>query len=196
MKRLTPTCTATGLKELLIGENPLEIARLWQKMYSSSNYVGRRGAGIHAISAIDIALWDIAAKYYNVPLHTLLGGKFRDRIRAYGTFIPADRPEDNREIALKLVEKGFKSLKFGGGVLGDDPDTDYQIVKHVREAIGNEIELQIDLATKWGYRWSCTADVQAPGGIRPELDRRAGTGRRHQGLHQVGGTGDPEDCWW
>ena len=139
-----------GLKELLIGENPLETARLWQKMYWASNYVGRRGAGIHAISAIDIALWDIAAQYYNVPLHTLLGGKFRDRIRAYGTFIPADRPEDNREIALKLVKKGFKSLKFGGGVLGDDPETDYQIVKHVREAIGNEIELQIDLATKWG----------------------------------------------
>ncbi len=139
-----------GLKELLIGENPLEIARLWQKMYWSSNYVGRRGAGIHAISAIDIALWDIAAKYYNVPLHTLLGGKFRNRIKAYGTFIPAHRPEDNREIARKLVEKGFNSLKFGGGVLGDDPETDYQIVKNVREAIGDNIELQIDLATKWG----------------------------------------------
>ena len=138
-----------GLKELLMGENPLEIARLWQKMYWSSNYVGRRGAGIHAISAIDIALWDIAAKYYGVPLHTLLGGKFRDRIRAYGTFIPADRPEDNRNIALGLVEKGFTSMKFGGGVFGNDPEVDYQIVKNVREAIGSDIELQIDLATQW-----------------------------------------------
>ncbi|WP_155160537.1 mandelate racemase/muconate lactonizing enzyme family protein [Sansalvadorimonas verongulae] len=138
-----------GLKELLIGENPLEIARLWQKMYWASNYVGRRGAGIHAISAIDIALWDIAGQFYGVPLHTLLGGKFRDRIRAYGTFIPADKPEDNREIALGLVEKGFTSMKFGGGVLGDDPEVDYQIVKNVREAIGPDIELQIDLATRW-----------------------------------------------
>ncbi|QUS56501.1 mandelate racemase/muconate lactonizing enzyme family protein [Pseudovibrio brasiliensis] len=139
----------TGLKSLLIGENPLEISRLWNKMYWSSNYVGRRGAGIHAMSAIDIALWDIAAKHYGVPLHILLGAKYRDRVPAYGTFIPADNPEDNRKIAQDLVAKGFTSLKFGGGVLGDDPDTDYEIVRVVREAIGPDIELQIDLATKW-----------------------------------------------
>lgn len=139
-----------GLKSLLIGENPLEIERLWNKMYWASNYMGRRGAGIHAISAIDIALWDIAGQFYNVPTHTLLGGKYRDKIRAYGTFIPADRPEDNRDIALKLVEQGFTSIKFGGGVFGDDPETDYEIVRHVREAVGDDIEVQIDLASKWG----------------------------------------------
>lgn len=139
----------TGLKSLLIGENPLEIGRLWQKMYWSTNYVGRRGAGIHAISAIDIALWDIAAKHYGVPLHTLLGGKFRERIDAYGTFIPADDPDENGRIARDLVAKGFTSLKFGGGVFGDDPDLDFEIVKAVRDAIGPSIQLQIDLATKW-----------------------------------------------
>ncbi|MDX5594327.1 mandelate racemase/muconate lactonizing enzyme family protein [Pseudovibrio sp. SPO723] len=139
----------TGLRSLLIGENPLEVGRLWQKMYWSSNYVGRRGAGIHAISAIDIALWDIAAKHYGVPLHILLGAKYRDRIAAYGTFIPADPPEANRRIVEHLVSKGFRSIKFGGGVLGDDPDKDYEIVRVVREASGPDIELQIDLATKW-----------------------------------------------
>lgn len=138
-----------GLKSLLIGENPLEIERLWNKMYWASNYFGRRGAGIHAISAIDIALWDIAGQFYGVPLHTLLGGKYRDRIKAYGTFIPAPRPEDNRAIAARLVQQGFTSIKFGGGVFGDDPETDYQIVKHVREAVGEHIEVQIDLASKW-----------------------------------------------
>ncbi|MDF2152293.1 mandelate racemase/muconate lactonizing enzyme family protein [Vibrio sp. CAU 1672] len=138
-----------GLKELLIGENPLEIERLWNKMYWASNYMGRRGAGIHAISAIDIALWDIAGQFYGVPVHTLLGGKYRDRIRAYGTFIPASKPEDNRAIAARLVEQGFTSIKFGGGVFGDDPELDYQIVKNVREAVGDEIEVQIDLASKW-----------------------------------------------
>jgi len=138
-----------GLKELLLGENPLEIERLWNKMYWASNYVGRRGAGIHAISAIDIALWDIAGQFYGVPVHTLLGGKYREQIRAYGTFIPAPNPADNRAIAMRLVEQGFTSIKFGGGVFGDDPETDVQIVKHVREAVGDDIDVQIDLASKW-----------------------------------------------
>ncbi|MCT4509589.1 MAG: mandelate racemase/muconate lactonizing enzyme family protein [Tepidibacter sp.] len=138
-----------GLKEILIGENPLDIERLWNKMYNMSNYLGRRGAGIHAISAIDIALWDIAGKYHNVPVYELLGGKYRDKIRAYGTFIPADTPGENKKIVKDLINKGFTSLKFGGGILGDDPDTDYEIIKAVREEAGEEFELQIDLAAKW-----------------------------------------------
>ncbi|GIU43868.1 D-galactarolactone cycloisomerase [Shewanella sairae] len=138
-----------GLKRLLIGENALEIERLWNKMYWGSNYMGRRGAGIHAISAIDIALWDIAGQFYGVPVHTLLGGKYREKIRCYGTFIPADKPEDNVAVVQSLKDQGFTSIKFGGGVMGDDPDTDYAIVKAVREAAGPEMEVQIDLASKW-----------------------------------------------
>lgn len=138
-----------GLKDILIGENPLEIEKLWNKMYWQSNYMGRRGAGIHAISAIDIALWDIASQYYKQPIHILLGGKYRSEIKAYGTFIPGNTVEENREISKNLKKQGFKSLKFGGGILGDDDDVDYQIIKAVREELGDDIELQIDLATKW-----------------------------------------------
>lgn len=138
-----------GLKDLLIGENPLEIQRLWDKMYWASNYVGRRGAGIHAMSAIDIALWDIAGQYYGVPVYMLLGGKYREKIKCYGTFIPHDIPKENKKIVAKLREEGFTSIKFGGGVFGDDPNTDYEIVKVVREELGDDFELQIDLASKW-----------------------------------------------
>lgn len=138
-----------GLKEIILGENPLEIQKLWNKMYWQSNYMGRRGAGIHAISAIDIALWDIASQYYQQPIHILLGGKYRDKIKGYGTFIPADTVEENKLIARRLKKQGFKSLKFGGGILGDDDDTDYEIIKGVREELGDDFELQIDLATKW-----------------------------------------------
>ena len=138
-----------GLKRLLIGENPLEIQRLWDKMYWGSNYNGRRGLGIHAQSAVDIALWDIASQYYQKPIHILLGGKYRDKIRAYGTFIPADTPEENKVLARQLKEQGFMSLKFGGGILGDDPDTDVAIVAAVREELGENFEMQIDIATKW-----------------------------------------------
>ena len=68
-----------GLAALLIGENPLEIGRLWQKMYKGSLYYGRRGAAIHAISGVEIALWDIAGKAAGKPIHALLGGARRDR---------------------------------------------------------------------------------------------------------------------
>lgn len=138
-----------GLKEVLIGEDPLDIEGLWTKMYEASNYLGRRGAGIHAISAIDIALWDIKGKYYNKPVCELIGRKYRDKIKAYGTFIPEDLPEDNKAVVRELKAKGFKSLKFGGGVLGDDPDLDVAIITAVREEAGDDFELQIDLACKW-----------------------------------------------
>lgn len=138
-----------GLRRIIVGENPLEIQKLWDKMYWQSNYNGRRGLGIHAMSAIDIALWDIASQFYETPIHVLLGGKYRDKIRAYGTFIPADDPDENRAIARKIKQQGFTSMKFGGGILGDDPNTDVAIVAAVREELGEGFELEIDLATKW-----------------------------------------------
>lgn len=138
-----------GLKELLIGEDPLNIEHLWDKMYESSNYLGRRGAGIHAMSAIDIALWDIKGKFYNKPVCEVIGKTYRKQLKAYGTFIPADLPEDNKAIIKDLKKKGFTSLKFGGGVLGDDPDLDVAIIRAVREEAGKDFELQIDLAAKW-----------------------------------------------
>lgn len=141
--------SSKGLKEILLGENPLEIERLWNKMYEESNYIGRRGAGIHAISAIDIALWDIAGQYYGVPVHTLLGGKYREKIKTYGTFIPVDKPEENGPLAKELVEKGFSSLKFGGGKFGVDPEHDYKVVKAVRDAVGADVEIAIDLVALW-----------------------------------------------
>ncbi len=141
--------SSMGLKEILIGENPLEIERLWSKMYSASNYIGRRGAGIHAMSAIDIALWDIAGQYYGVPIYMLLGGKYRDKIRAYGTFIPADEPKDNEAIATSLLEKGFTSMKFGGGIFGNDPAHEYRVLEVVRSSIGPEVELAIDMVARW-----------------------------------------------
>lgn len=141
--------SSCGLRRLLLGENPLEIQRLWDKMYARSNYNGRRGLGIHAMSAIDIALWDIASQYYQVPIYMLLGGKYRDKIRSYGTFIPADTPEENRVIARKLKADGFSSLKFGGGILGKDPDTDEAIIAAIRDEVGEDFELQIDIACVW-----------------------------------------------
>jgi L-alanine-DL-glutamate epimerase-like enolase superfamily enzyme len=147
--------TSRGLREILIGENPLDTDRLWRKMYAESSYMGRRGAAIHAISAIDIALWDIASQHYGVPIHQLLGGKVRDRIDAYGTFIPADEPDQNRAIVERLRESGFPRLKFGGGKLGLDPDHDEEVVRAARAGGGGDVELALDLVYRWkNYRYA------------------------------------------
>ena len=67
-----------GLRSALVGEDPLERERLWQKMYRYLAYYGRQGAGMQMISGADIALWDIAGKAFGQPVHKLLGAKYRD----------------------------------------------------------------------------------------------------------------------
>lgn len=141
--------TCQGLRQVLLGENPLDIERLWKKMYRSTEYMGRRGVAIHAISALDIALWDIAGQHYGVPVHTLLGGRYRDRIEAYGTFIPAGTDEGNRQIVSRLLAQGLRSIKLGGAGFGENLPRDKSLLRKVREQIGPDVQLQIDLVGRW-----------------------------------------------
>ncbi len=83
---------AMGLKHALVGQDPADIAALWERMYDLTSYYGRRGVVIHAISALDIALWDLRGKLLGKPLCELLGTKRRNRILAYGTVYPLGRP--------------------------------------------------------------------------------------------------------
>src|SRR5436305_1494979 len=72
-----------SIRRALIGEDPLERERLWQKMYRYVGYYGRAGAGMQVISGVDIALWDIAGKRFCQPIHKLLGAHYRDSVKAY-----------------------------------------------------------------------------------------------------------------
>jgi L-rhamnonate dehydratase len=136
-----------GLATLLIGENPLEVERLWYKMYRGSIYYGRRGVAIQAISAIDIALWDICGKVYKQPVHVLLGGKWRDSVRAYGSTLFRPTPEAMREAAQQYVAEGFTAVKFGWGVFGRDRKRDAALVEAARVALGEDKDLLVD--TGW-----------------------------------------------
>jgi L-rhamnonate dehydratase len=136
-----------GLASLLEGENPLEVERLWYKMYRGSIYYGRRGVAIQALSAIDIALWDIAGKYYGQPVHILLGGKWRDKIRAYASTLFRPTPEAMRDAARRYLDQGFTAMKFGWGVFGRDPELDVRLVEAARRELGDGNDLLID--TGW-----------------------------------------------
>lgn len=139
-----------GLKEILMGENPLDVGRLWNKMFFYTNHHGRVGAAIHAISAADMALWDIAGKYYNVPVYQLLGGKYRDSIRSYGTIVPYDEHEKTAETAKKAVAQcGYSLIKISGGKFGTSEKFDVDCIRAVREAVGDDVEVAIDPVKLW-----------------------------------------------
>src|SRR4249920_2041350 len=133
-----------GLASLLVGENPLEVERLWYRMYRGSIYYGRRGVAIQAISAIDIALWDIMGKFYGQPIHILLGAKWRDRVRAYGSTLFRPTPSAMREAVKHYRDQGFTAVKFGWGVFGRDRKLDVALVAAAREALGPDFTLLVD----------------------------------------------------
>jgi L-alanine-DL-glutamate epimerase-like enolase superfamily enzyme len=132
------------LKDLLIGENPLDTARLWDKLYVGSAYYGRRGIAMQCMSAIDNCLWSIRAQAAGVPLASLLGGRRRDRIMAYASTLFRETPEAMAEAARGYVARGFHAVKFGWGVFGEDPGRDRELVAAAREALGPDRHLLVD----------------------------------------------------
>ena len=135
---------ATGLRDALIGEDPLDVERLWDRMYRSVIYVGRRGIAIHAISGIDIALWDLKGKALGRPVCELIGTPVRDRVRAYASMLMPDTPEETSDRVAGLREQGFTAVKLGWGPLGRDPDHDVKLAAAAKEAGGEGTEIMID----------------------------------------------------
>ena len=139
-----------GLRDILVGENPLNVEYLWYKMYHYSYYYTRRSVGIHAMSGIDIALWDIAGKKLGVPVSMLIGGRFREKIPAYCSVL---MPETKEEI-FDLVnhhkqECNYAGYKFGWGALGQNEEKDVKLVEYCREAVGPDKKLMIDIGMRW-----------------------------------------------
>src|SRR5213083_979873 len=95
---------ACGLREILIGENPLDNERLWQMMYRRTMYFGRSSVTICAMSAVDMALWDLKGKYFNQPIHRLLGGKQHDHIKAYASILFGRDGKQTKDVGQRWVE--------------------------------------------------------------------------------------------
>lgn len=129
----------------LIGQNPLETEKIWAVLYNALRDQGQRGLTVTALSGIDIALWDIKGKHLGQPVSMLLGGRFRESIRAYATGSfkrdGVDRVEDNATEMAGHAAAGFHAgkIKIGFGV-----EEDLRVIRAVREAIGPEMRLMID----------------------------------------------------
>lgn len=135
---------ARGLKEVLLGEDPLQIGRLWRLMFNASDHYGRGGAALHTISAIDIALWDIAGKAAGRPASDLLGGSRIADVPVYASEVMPETPDDVRRIAERAASDGYRALKLGWGPLGRDLALDAELVRAARETLGPERSLMLD----------------------------------------------------
>ncbi len=142
---------ASGLRHVLIGEDPLDVEGLWQKMYRASIYYGRRGVALHALSGIDIALWDIKGKALGKPVSELIGPPRRNRVRAYAsTLMPETEAETSRHISGLIEHYGFTAVKLGWGPLGQDPEHDVRLARAARKAAGDQVDVLIDAGLGYG----------------------------------------------
>src|SRR5712691_1004101 len=98
---------ACGLRQILIGQNPLETERLWQKMYRRTMYFGRTSVTIAAMSAVDMALWDLKGKHFGEPIHRLLGGRQHARIKAYASILFGRDGAETRDIGRRWIQAGY-----------------------------------------------------------------------------------------
>ncbi len=143
---------ACGLREILIGEDPLETDRIWSKMYRRTMYYGRRGVAITAMAGVDLALWDLKGKLFNQPVWRLLGGRHHDRIPAYASILFGRDGSETREIAQRWREAGYGAIKFGWEPMGESEALDIELVRGGREGIGGENTLLIDAGCVWDAR--------------------------------------------
>ncbi len=135
---------ARGLAELLVGEDPLAIDRLWQEMWMGSYHYGRAGAALHTISAIDMALWDIAGQAAGLPIAELLGGRRVDAMPVYASQVMPETVAEVREIAERAVGDGYTALKLGWGPLGRSLASDVELITAAREVLGPDRKLMVD----------------------------------------------------
>lgn len=141
-----------GLRDVLLGKDPLDTSTLWDLMYASTLYYGREGAVIHAMAGVDVALWDIKGKYLDQPIHRLMGGQFATQIRAYASHMFDMDPRISARRAAAAVEAGYQAVKFGFEPFGTDPDLDREFVEAIRSAIGDSVLLCIDAGMAWDAR--------------------------------------------
>lgn len=162
-----------GLAEMLIGEDPMNIEAVWTKLYRGSAMNGRRGAVVNSIGAIDMALHDLKGKALNKPVHELLGGAVRESITPYASLQPEvssfDAYRDSLAAwAVKAKQLGFRAAKaectlFGPYAhkgLSGTPENTTEVVAAVREAVGKEFTLMVDVQYAFPSADACLRTIR------------------------------------
>ena len=146
------------LKTVVIGEDPHAIERIWDKMYRHAIH-GRKGRTMMAISAIDLALWDLKGKLLNAPVYQLLGGPSRPRIRAYASMLGYSiEPALATQRAREVTEQGYTATKW---FFRHDPTEgqagmrkNLELIRAVRKGVGDDVEIMFDAWNSWNVPYT------------------------------------------
>ena len=150
----------------LLGTNPLDIEQTWERIYRQNAFHVTGGAEMRALSAINIAQWDIMGQVTKMPLYQLLGGSYDKKIRVYNTYTNSRAingwtlEKDMEKVAKFLVEQGIKAIKFcpfdkvaarnnGEYISMKDIDESLEWIKRVKDTVGNELELGCEFHSMW-----------------------------------------------
>ena len=158
------------LEPYVVGRAPTDVGHIWEVMYRSSLNIGRRGVVLHAISAIDIALWDLLGKQLGVPVFVLLGGKMSTSIRAYASWLYATEDLDALAAeAASWAEQGFTAVKqrlpFGPLDGREGIRKNVRLVQTVVDAVGADVDVMADAYMSWdvGYAIRCLRAIEDAG---------------------------------
>ena len=150
---VTKACIDTYLKPLLIGADPWDTEYLWQQMYRRTMAFGRKGVAMTAISAVDIALWDILGKDAKQPVFRLLGGRTKEKIPVYASRLYSMPLDELRVEAQRYKDEGYKAMKlrFGWGPIDGAAgmQKNVELVKTVREVVGDGVDVMADAYMGW-----------------------------------------------
>lgn len=156
--RVVKTAIDTYYAPLVIGEDPFDNAYIWERMYRRSHAWGRKGIGMTAMSAIDIAIWDLMGKLAGKPVFKLLGGRTKEKIPVYYSKLyagPIEAMQHEAETALKGGYKAFKS-RFGYGPKHGMPGMRENLkrVEAIREVIGYDNDLMLECYMGWNVDYT------------------------------------------
>ena len=162
-----------SIKDMLIGADPFEIGEVWKRIYIGTAMNGRRGMVIHALSAVEMALWDLCGKATGQPVHALLGGATRDKITPYASLQPTgNRYEEYRDAlclsAEKAMKLGFKAMKteitmngpYAHGGMHESYDRHTEVLAAVRQTVGSDFTLMVDVQYLWDDATTCLSVIK------------------------------------
>jgi L-alanine-DL-glutamate epimerase-like enolase superfamily enzyme len=161
-----------SIRDLLIGRNPFQIGDLWREMYVGTAMNGRRGMVVHAIGAVEMALWDLCGKAVGLPVHALLGGAVRDRIVPYASLQPAGGDFATYRDALcasaeRALALGFRAIKteitmngpYAHNGMREPWNRHTEVLAAVRETIGPDVTLMVDVQYLWDDAETCLSVI-------------------------------------
>jgi len=156
--RVTKQVCDLYLKPLLIGADPWDIEFLWQHMYRKTMAFGRKGIAMVAISALDIALWDLLGKSAKQPVYRLLGGRTKPRIPVYASRLYSTPLDELARESKKYKDEGYKAMKLrygwgpNDGAAGMHKNVD--LVRTVRETVGDGVDIMTDAYMGWNLDYA------------------------------------------